>query len=90
MWYGEKTSSEPTAKRRKRHNSNDKSQSAKKSTKTIRTSAVVKLPPKAASTSNFFAPLRTTYMDTETTGVEKKLPEQKAPKKSGRPMTYNL
>jgi hypothetical protein len=88
-----KTSSEPTAqddeyreaKRRMRHNSNDNSQSAKMSTKTIPTSASVKLPPRAASTRNYFAPLRTTDMDMETTGSENMLPEQEAPRKSGRP-----
>jgi hypothetical protein len=68
-----KTSLEPTAqdeefwevKRRKRQNSNGKSQLAKKSTKTFSTSAAVKLPPKAVSTHNYFAPLRTTSMDTD-------------------------
>jgi hypothetical protein len=88
-----KTSSESTAqhdefrevKRRKRHNSSDNSQSVKKSTKTVPTSAAVKLPPKAVSTRNYFAPLRTTDMDTETTGAENTLPEQEAPRKSGRP-----
>jgi hypothetical protein len=66
------TSSEPAAqddefrevKRSKRHNSNDTSQSAKKTTKRIPTSATVKLPPKAVSTRNFFAPFRTTDVDT--------------------------
>jgi hypothetical protein len=79
-----KTSLEPTAqdaefqevKRCKRHNSNDKSQSAKKSTKTVPTSTAVKLPPKAVSTHNYFARLRTTDMDMETTGAENTLPEQ--------------
>jgi hypothetical protein len=56
------------------------SQSAKKSTKIVPTSAAVKLTPKAASTRNYFAPLRTTDMDTETTGAENMLPEQEAPK----------
>jgi hypothetical protein len=78
-----KTSSEPTAqdeefrkvKRRKRQNSNGNSQSARKSTKTVSTSAAVKLPPKAASTRNYFAHLRTTEMDTETTGAENMLLE---------------
>jgi hypothetical protein len=88
-----KTSSEPTAlddefrevKRRKRHNCNGNSQSAKKSNKSVPTSAAVRLPPKAASTRNYFPPLRTTDMDTETTGAENSLPEQEAHKKSGRP-----
>jgi hypothetical protein len=35
--------------------------------------------------SDFFAPLRTTDMDTETTGAEDTLSEQEAPRKSGRP-----
>jgi hypothetical protein len=60
-------------------------QSAKKSTKTVPTSADVKLPPKAATTRNYFAPLRITDMDTGTTVAENTLPEQEAPKKSGRP-----
>jgi hypothetical protein len=88
-----KTSSEPTTqddefrevKRRKRQNSNGNSQSVKKSTKAVPTSAAVKLPPKSVSTRNFFAPLRTPDMDTETTGAENTLPEQETPKKSGRP-----
>jgi hypothetical protein len=88
-----KISSEPTAqddefwevKRRKRYNSNGNSQSAKNSIKSVPKSAAVKLPPKAKSTRNYFAPLRTTDMDTETTGVENTLPEEEAAKKSGRP-----
>jgi hypothetical protein len=71
-------------KSRKMYVSNDTSQSAKKSTKPVPTSEVVKLPPKAVSTRNFFAPLRTTDMDTETTGAKNALPEQEAPRKSGR------
>jgi hypothetical protein len=74
-------------KSRKRHNSNDTLQSAKKSTKTVPTSAAVKLPPKAVSTCNFFAPLRTTDLDMETTEAENTLPEQEAPRKWGRPPT---
>jgi hypothetical protein len=50
----------------------------------VPTSAAVRLPPKAASARNYFAPLRTTDMDTETTGAENTLPEQETPKKSGR------
>jgi hypothetical protein len=68
-------------KKRKRHNSDDTSQSAKNSTKTVLISAVFKLPPKAVSTRNFFKPLRSTDMDTETTGAENTLPEQEAPRK---------
>jgi hypothetical protein len=71
-----KTSAELTAqddnfreiKKSKRHISNDASQSAKKSTKPVPTTAAVKLRPKAVSTHNFFAPLRITDMDTETAG----------------------
>jgi hypothetical protein len=37
------------------------------------------------STHNFFVPLRTTDIDTETTGAKNTLPEQGAPKISGRP-----
>jgi hypothetical protein len=87
------TSSESTAqdddfrevKKRKGHNSDGTSQSAKNSTKTVPMSAALKLPPKAVSTRNFFTPLRTTGMDTETAGAENTLPEQEAPRKSGRP-----
>jgi hypothetical protein len=53
----------------KRHNSNDTSKTAKKSTKPVLTSAAVKLTPKAMLTRNFFTPLRTINMDTETTGA---------------------
>jgi hypothetical protein len=72
-------------KRRKRHIYNDISQTAKESIKPVPTSAAVKLPPRAVLIRNFFAPLRTTDMDTETTGAENSLPEQEAPKRSGRP-----
>jgi hypothetical protein len=70
-------------KRRKRHISNDISQTAKKSTKSVPTSTAAKLPAKAVVTHNLVAPLRTNDMDTETTGAEKALPEQEAPT-SGR------
>jgi hypothetical protein len=53
----------------KRHVSNNTSQTAKKSTKSVPTSAAVMLPPKSVLTGNFFAPLRTTDMNTETTGA---------------------
>jgi hypothetical protein len=62
-------------KKHKNHNSNDTSQSAKKSAKAVPTSASVKLPPKAVSTNKFFAPLRTTDTDKETAGAENTLPE---------------
>jgi hypothetical protein len=88
-----KTSLEPTAqdddfrevKRRRRHFSNHTSQTAKKSTKSIPISTAVKLPPKAVSTRNAFAPLRTTDMDTQITGAGNAFPEQEAPRNSGRP-----
>jgi hypothetical protein len=70
-------------KRSKLHISNDTSQTAKKSTKPVPTSSAVKLLPKAVLTRNFFALLRTTFMDTETTGAENTLPEHEAPGKSG-------
>jgi hypothetical protein len=44
----------------------------------------VKLPPKAVLTHKFFAPLKTTDMDTEITGAENSLPEQESPKQSGK------
>jgi hypothetical protein len=46
-------------------------------------SAASKLPTKTVITHNFFAPLRSNDMDTETTGAENTLPEE-APRKSGR------
>jgi hypothetical protein len=71
-------------KRHKRHISNNTSHAAKKSTKTVPKSTVVKLPPKAVLTHNFFAPL-STDMDMETTGAENIIPEQEAPRKPGQP-----
>jgi hypothetical protein len=56
-------------KRCRRHISNETSQTTKKSPKPVPTSAAVKLPPKAVLTHNFFAPLRTTDMNMETTGA---------------------
>jgi hypothetical protein len=64
----------------------DTSETAKKSTKPVPTSAAVKLPPKSMLTRNFFAHLRTTDMDMETAGAENALPEQEAPRKSARPI----
>jgi hypothetical protein len=72
-----KTSVESTAQgdnyqevmRRKRYSSNNTSQTAKKSTKPVPTSEAFKMPPIAVLTRNFFATLRTTDMDTETTGT---------------------
>jgi hypothetical protein len=69
----------------KKHTFNNTVQTAKKSIKQFRTSAAVKLPPKAALTRSFFQPLRTTGIDTETTEAENALPKQEAPRKSGRP-----
>jgi hypothetical protein len=88
-----KTSAESTAqdydfqevKRRKRHISNDTSQSTMKSTKSFPTSEAVKLPPKAVVTRDFFAHLATNNMDTETTGAENTLAELKASREPGRP-----
>jgi hypothetical protein len=65
-------------KKRKRHNSNDTSQSTKNSTKPVPTSVAVKLPPKAVLIRNFFGPLRSTEMDTEITEAQNALPEQEA------------
>jgi hypothetical protein len=47
----------------RKHISNDTSQTAKKSTKTVPASAAVKMSPKAVLICNFFAPFRTTDMD---------------------------
>jgi hypothetical protein len=71
-------------KRRKRHISDNYSQTAKKSTKPVPIAAAVILLLKVVLTRNFFAPLRTTDMDTMTTGTENTLPDQKAPRKPGR------
>jgi hypothetical protein len=73
-------------KRRKRHISNETLQTVKKSTKPVPPSAVVKLPPKAVSTRNLFAPVITNYMETETTEAENTLPEQEGSRKSCRPL----
>jgi hypothetical protein len=54
----------------KRHISNNTLQIAKKSTIPVPTTAAVKLPPKAVLTLNFFAPLRTTDIDMESTGLQ--------------------
>jgi hypothetical protein len=72
-------------KEHKTHNSNVTSQSAKKSTKPVPASAAYKLPPKTVLSRNFFAPLRTTDIDTQTTGAEKDLPGQEAAREGGRP-----
>jgi hypothetical protein len=72
-------------KRRKRHISNDTSQTAKKPTKPVPTSAAVKLPRKSVLTRNFFASLRTNDLDMNTNGAEKSVPEQEDPRKPGRP-----
>jgi hypothetical protein len=72
-------------KRRKKLISNNTSQTTKKSAKPVPTSTAVKLPPKSVLTGNFFAPLRTTDMDMETTDAENTLPKQEAPRKPGRP-----
>jgi hypothetical protein len=72
-------------KRLRRHISNNTAQIAKKLTKPVPTFAAVKLSPKAALTRKFFAPLRTTDLDTETTETENAVPEQEAPRKPGRP-----
>jgi hypothetical protein len=69
----------------KRHISNNTSQRDKKSIKPVPASGALKMPPKAVLTRKLLAPLRTTDMDKETTGAENTLPEQEAPRKSGRP-----
>jgi hypothetical protein len=61
-------------------------QTAKKSTKPVPTFTAVKLPPKAVLTHNFFTPLRTADMDTDTAVTENTIPEQEAPRKPGRPL----
>jgi hypothetical protein len=61
-------------KRRKRHISNNTSQTAEKSTISAPKSAAGKLPTKTVMTRNFFAPLRTNDMDTESTETDNTLP----------------
>jgi hypothetical protein len=73
------------AKRRKSHISNNTSQTAKKATKPVPTSAANKLLPKSVLTCDFFAPLRISVMYTETNEAENALTEQEAPRISGRP-----
>jgi hypothetical protein len=73
-------------KRHRRHISNGISETAKKSTKSVPTSAAAKLPPKAVLTRNFFAPLRTTDMDMEITVAENALLELQTPRKPGKPL----
>jgi hypothetical protein len=70
-------------KRPKKHICNNTSQTAEKLTKPVPISTAVKLPPKAVLTQ-FFAPLRTTYMYMETIGAVNALSEQEAPSKPGR------
>jgi hypothetical protein len=65
-------------KRDKRHVAHGTSQTAKKSTKPVTTSAAAKLPPNSGLTRNFVEPLRINDMDTETTGSENAIPEQEA------------
>jgi hypothetical protein len=57
-------------KRRRRHISNDTLPGAKNSTKPVPITTAVKPPPKAVLTYNFFAPLRTTDIDMESTGLQ--------------------
>jgi hypothetical protein len=88
-----KTSVEPTVQdddfqevnRRKKHISKYTSQTAKKSINPVQTSAAVKLSSKAVLTRNFFPSLSTTDMDKGTTTAMNVLPQQEAPRKSGRP-----
>jgi hypothetical protein len=68
----------------KRYVSNNTSQTAKKSAKPVPTSAAVKLLPEAVLTRIFFAPLRTTDMDTEVPGAENTLAEQETDRERGR------
>jgi uncharacterized protein with ATP-grasp and redox domains len=63
-------------KRRKRHISNDTSQTAKKSIILAPKSAAGKLPNKTVMTRKVFVPLSTNDTDTETTGAENTLPEE--------------
>jgi hypothetical protein len=66
--------------RRKRHISNNTSQTAKKSTKPIPISEAVKMPSKTMLICDFSAPLGTNDMCMETTGADNTLSEQEAPR----------
>jgi hypothetical protein len=65
-------------KRCKWHISNNTMQTAKKLTKPLPTSTAVKLPPKAALTHNFLAPLRTTVMKQRKHYLSRRLPKNQA------------
>lgn len=67
-------------KNNERHISNDTSQTANISAKPDPTCAAVKLSQRAVLTRNFFSPLGTTDMDTDTTGAEGMVPEQEPPR----------
>jgi hypothetical protein len=65
---------------RKRHNTNENATTLKKAA-----FSAVDTPPKEAATRNFFAPLRTSDMDTDSSNTEATLREAAAPAKLGRP-----
>jgi hypothetical protein len=67
-------------RRRKRHNTNESATTSKKAA-----FFAVDTPSKEVATRNFFAPLRTSDMDTDFTNTEATPREAAAPAKPGRP-----
>jgi hypothetical protein len=68
-------------RRRKRHSTNEAARTSKKAGTTA-TLAAVETPPRVVATRNFFAPLRTTGMENDTSNT----PQEEAPSvKKGRP-----
>jgi hypothetical protein len=67
-------------RRRKRHNTNESAPTSKKAA-----FSAVDTPPKEVATRNFFAPLRTSDMDTDSTNTEATPREAATPAKPGRP-----
>jgi hypothetical protein len=71
-------------RRRKRQGSEETAKVSKKPTVTATTPAAVKLPPRETATRNFFAPLRTAEMDTDTTITESTTTEEAVTSKTSR------
>jgi hypothetical protein len=68
------------ARRRKRHNTNENAPTSKKAA-----FSAVDTPPKVVATRNYFAPLRASDMDTDSTNTEATPREAATPTKPGRP-----
>jgi hypothetical protein len=72
-------------RRRKRHNTDVSAQTSKKSAVQDETSDALNVLPKEVITRNYFAPLRTANMDTDTSGTDAVPHEEAVPGKTGRP-----